>query len=119
MKRLGLLSWKSMSCKKEIMNNILTKDFDAQRQLWTRHLCLRACMHLFEVMALLLLAGPFSLALAQDNKQAANAEVISRENSVDSAHLNAGWHPTFVGEKLVWHDRLRTLEDSRAALRLS
>lgn len=45
------------------------------------------------------------------------AEVISKENLVDAAHANAEWQPALIGQKLVWRDRLRTGEDSRAALR--
>jgi tetratricopeptide (TPR) repeat protein len=58
------------------------------------------------------------LALAQDNNSK-EAELISKENLVDAAHPKADWQPAFVGQKLTWHDRLRTGEDSRAALRMS
>ena len=48
-----------------------------------------------------------------------NAEILSKENSVDTSGLSAAWHPATVGQQLTWHDRLRTGEDSRAAVRMS
>ncbi|HEY2713832.1 MAG TPA: TonB-dependent receptor [Chthoniobacterales bacterium] len=47
------------------------------------------------------------------------AEVVSKENSVDTSAPAKPWQPAAIGEKLFPHDRLRTGEDSRAALRLS
>ena len=38
---------------------------------------------------------------------------------MDTALLSAAWRPATVGQKLIWHDRLRTGEDSRAAARMS
>jgi tetratricopeptide (TPR) repeat protein len=49
---------------------------------------------------------------------AAAGEIISKENLVDSLSPSAAWQPATVGQKLAWHDRLRTGEDSRAAVRL-
>jgi tetratricopeptide (TPR) repeat protein len=47
------------------------------------------------------------------------AEIISRENSVDTSRPSAAWRPATLGQKLIWHERLRTGEDSRAAVRMS
>jgi ferric-dicitrate binding protein FerR (iron transport regulator) len=59
------------------------------------------------------------VAAAEDPTQSEAAEIISKENSVDSLAAAAVWQPVTVGQKLAWHDRLRTGEDSRAAVRLS
>ena len=56
--------------------------------------------------------------MAEDASDVAAAEIISKENSVDSSTSPDVWHPASVGQKLTWHDRLRTGEDSRAAVRL-
>src|SRR5689334_18264199 len=61
----------------------------------------------------------FCLGVTADDTSSDNAEVISKENTVDAAHLKGEWQPAFVGQKLVWRDRVRTGEDSRAAVRLS
>ncbi len=47
------------------------------------------------------------------------AEIFSVENSVEAAGPSAAWLPATVGQKLALHDRVRTGEDSRAAVRLS
>ena len=60
-----------------------------------------------------------SAALAQPAETPDAAEIISKENLVDTARPSAAWHAATVGEKLVWHARLRTGEDSRAAVRMS
>ncbi len=57
--------------------------------------------------------------MAEDASDAAAAEIISKENSVDSSTSPDVWQPAAVGQKLAWHDRLRTGEDSRAAVRLT
>ena len=59
------------------------------------------------------------IATAADADQPDAAEIISKENLVDSSSPPATWQPATVGQKLAWHDRLRTGEDSRAAVRLS
>lgn len=56
---------------------------------------------------------------AQRTDDSAVALLLSKENIVDAAARNAAWGPTVVGQVLVSHERLRTGEDSRAALRLS
>ena len=61
----------------------------------------------------------FSIASAEEAGNPGDAEVLSKENIVDSAGPSAAWRPANVGQKLIWHDRLRTGEDSRAAVRLS
>jgi tetratricopeptide (TPR) repeat protein len=71
------------------------------------------------VVVLCLGAASVRVAIAEDAKQTDVAEVISKENSVDSQRPSAAWHPATVGEKLIWHERLRTGEDSRAAVRMS
>jgi tetratricopeptide (TPR) repeat protein len=59
------------------------------------------------------------VAPAQDASHPDAAEIISKENLVDTSRPPAAWSPASVGQKLAWHDRLRTGEDSRAAVRLS
>lgn len=59
------------------------------------------------------------IVTAEDASQPDAAEIISKENSVDSMTPSSVWQPATVGQKLAWHDRLRTGEDSRAAVRLS
>lgn len=79
-----------------------------------------APMQLVTWVAVISLGWAFSRsAIAQTANNPDGAEVLSKENSVDTARAAAGWSPAFVGQKLAWHDRLRTGEDSRAALRLS
>ena len=58
------------------------------------------------------------LVIGEEASKAAAAEIISKENSVDNSSPPAAWQPVTVGQKLAWHDRLRTGEDSRAAVRL-
>lgn len=48
-----------------------------------------------------------------------NAELLTKENEVDVAKPAASWLPATVGQALAYRDRLRTGEDSRAAVRLS
>jgi hypothetical protein len=69
----------------------------------------------------LLCLGIASLGVvsAQDTANAVAAEILSKENSVDSLKPAQAWHPAAVGQKLIWHERLRTGEDSRAAVRMS
>ena len=71
------------------------------------------------VVALFLGTAFARVATAEDASQADAAEIISKENSVDSLAPPAVWQPATVGQKLAWHDRLRTGEDSRTAVRLS
>ena len=58
-------------------------------------------------------------ATAQTTNNPDAAELLSKENSVDTARPSAAWRPATVGQKLIWHERLRTGEDSRAAARMS
>ena len=58
------------------------------------------------------------VATAENASGADTAEIISKENSVDSLAPSAVWQPATLGQKLAWHDRIRTGEDSRAAVRL-
>ena len=52
-------------------------------------------------------------------QQTDNAEVLTVENEVDTAKPAGGWAPAAVGQALATRDRLRTGEDSRAAVRLA
>src|SRR5688572_4249354 len=47
------------------------------------------------------------------------AELLSKENVVDVARANASWTAATVGQPLAVSDRLRTGEDSRAAVRMT
>ena len=53
---------------------------------------------------------------AEDTDHKDAAVLISKENSVDSSRPPAEWRPASVGQELIVHDRLRTGEDSRAAV---
>ena len=57
------------------------------------------------------------IASAEEKSDKGKAELISKENSVDSSRPPADWRPATVGQELIVHDRLRTGEDSRAAVR--
>src|SRR6266404_5345304 len=56
------------------------------------------------------------IASAEEPSHKGGAELISKENSVDSSRPPAEWRPATVGQQLIVHDRLRTGEDSRAAV---
>ena len=60
--------------------------------------------------------GLFASADAQETSQ---AEVLTVENEVDTSKPAGGWAPAAVGQALATRDRLRTGEDSRAAVRLA
>ena len=47
------------------------------------------------------------------------ALLLSKENIVDAAARNTPWAPAVVGQSLAAHERLRTGQDSRAAMRLT
>jgi tetratricopeptide (TPR) repeat protein len=87
-----------------------------QTQTWRDFATLR----LLKFVAILFLGAPLSRsATAQNANNPDAAEIVSRENSVDTSRASAAWRSATVGQKLAWHDRLRTGEDSRAALRMS
>ena len=73
------------------------------------------------LMALLpvacLVMSPCRIANAKDTSQTGSTTLISKENSVDSSRPPAEWRPAIIGQELIAHDRLRTGEDSRAAVR--
>jgi len=48
-----------------------------------------------------------------------NASLLSKENVVDAASGGGSWTPATVGQALAVRDRLRTGEDSRAAVRMT
>jgi tetratricopeptide (TPR) repeat protein len=58
----------------------------------------------------------FRIAAAQT---AGNASLLSKENVVDVASGGGSWAPATVGQPLSIRDRLRTGEDSRAAVRMT
>ena len=66
--------------------------------------------------ALLLGMSSSRIASAEDTSHKGGAELISKENSVDTSRPPAEWRPAAVGQALIVHDRLRTGEDSRAAV---
>ena len=70
------------------------------------------------IVALCLGIVSVRIGVAEDASDVAATEIISKENSVDSSTSPDIWQPATVGQKLDWHDRLRTGEDSRAAVRL-
>ena len=59
-------------------------------------------------------------ARAQEGGGAADrAEILTAENEVEAARPSGPWAPATVGQPLATRDRLRTGEDSRAAVRLA
>ena len=56
---------------------------------------------------------------AQTPESATNASLLSKENVVDAANGGGPWTSATVGQPLALHDRLRTGEDSRAAVRMT
>ncbi len=75
--------------------------------------------YLATVVAVFLCASFSRHAVGQGAGDPNAAEIISKENSVDTARSSVAWRPAAVGQKLIWHERLRTGEDSRAAVRMS
>jgi tetratricopeptide (TPR) repeat protein len=70
---------------------------------------------LFVILFLQLSSSP--ITNAEDTSQKDAATLISKENLVDSSRPPAQWRSATVGQELIAHDRLRTGEDSRAAMR--
>ena len=69
------------------------------------------------LFAVLFLGMSFSrTASAGEASHKAGAELISKENTVDSSRPPGEWRTATIGQELVVHDRLRTGEDSRAAV---
>src|SRR5215472_1064765 len=56
------------------------------------------------------------MACAEKTSNKGEAKLISKENSVDSSRPPGEWRSATVGQELIVHDRLRTGEDSRAAV---
>ena len=57
--------------------------------------------------------------MAQEPAEADRAEVLTAENEVEYAKPTGAWAAAAVGQALAVRDRLRTGEDSRAAVRLA
>jgi tetratricopeptide (TPR) repeat protein len=68
---------------------------------------------------LFLQLSSFRIAIAEDTSHKDTATLISKENLVDSSRPPGEWRSATVGQELIAHDRLRTGEDSRAAVRFS
>ena len=69
------------------------------------------------LFAVLFLGMSFSRSSsAGEASHKAGAELISKENTVDSSRPPGEWRTATIGQELVVHDRLRTGEDSRAAV---
>jgi tetratricopeptide (TPR) repeat protein len=60
-----------------------------------------------------------SLAPARAAESAEGAALLTKENVVDAAKAGAQWGPASVGQPLSVGDKVRTGEDSRAAVRLT
>ncbi len=69
-------------------------------------------------MVAIVLAGNLIIRIAAA-ETAENASLLSKENVVDSASSSGSWAPATVGQPLAVRDRLRTGEDSRAAVRMT
>ena len=65
------------------------------------------------------LAAFLSIGYAQTPESADKATLLSKENVVDAASGGGAWTSATVGQLLAIHDRLRTGEDSRAAVRMT
>src|SRR5216110_1011062 len=75
---------------------------------------------LLTLFVVLFLGAAFSRSgVAQDAGSAGAAELGSKEKSVDTKKPSTAWQPAIVGQKLAWHDRLRTGDYSRAEGRIS
>jgi tetratricopeptide (TPR) repeat protein len=57
------------------------------------------------------------ITTAEDTSHKDAATLISKENLVDSSRPPGTWRSATAGQELIAHDRLRTGEDSRAAVR--
>jgi tetratricopeptide (TPR) repeat protein len=69
------------------------------------------------LFAVLFLGMSFSrTASAGEASRKTGAELISKENTVDSSRPPGEWRTATIGQELIVHDRLRTGEDSRAAV---
>src|SRR5207237_2890334 len=60
-----------------------------------------------------------SIAKAETSQGVEKASLVSKENVVDAATGGGPWISATLGQFLVIHDRLRTGEDSRAAVRMT
>ena len=56
------------------------------------------------------------IANAEEKSHQREAKLVSKENSVDASRPPGEWRSATVGQELIVHDRLRTGEDSRAAV---
>ena len=75
-------------------------------------------IRLASFLAVLFLGMLFSrIASADEKSHKGEATLISKEKLVDSSRPPAQWRSATVGQELIAHDRLRTGEDSRAAVR--
>jgi tetratricopeptide (TPR) repeat protein len=72
------------------------------------------CVSVFAVLFLGVSSG--RIASAEETSHKGGAELISKENSVDGSRPPGEWRSATVGQELIVHDRLRTGEDSRAAV---
>ena len=70
---------------------------------------------LFAVLFLQLSSSQITTAEDTSHKDAAT--LISKENLVDGSRPPGEWRSATLGQELIAHDRLRTGEDSRAAVR--
>jgi tetratricopeptide (TPR) repeat protein len=68
------------------------------------------------IAVLLLGISSSRIASAEETSHKSGTELISKENSVDSSRPPGEWRSATVGQELIVHDRLRTGEDSRAAV---
>jgi len=80
-----------------------------------RSTTIRRLTTLFVILFLQLSLG--QIRTAEDTSHKDSATLISKENLVDSSRPPAEWRSATVSQELITHDRLRTGEDSRAAVR--
>jgi len=98
------------------LQNDMTPTAPRERAIWRGVRTSR----LLALIVVIFLGTSFSRsATAQVANTPDAAEIISKENSVDTSRPSAAWRPATLGQKLIWHERLRTGEDSRAAVRMS
>jgi tetratricopeptide (TPR) repeat protein len=68
---------------------------------------------------LLTAAGGLALLAKAFAQTPENATILSKENIVDAAKANGAWSAATAGQPLAIHDKIRTGEDSRAAVRMT
>jgi len=86
----------------------------SERQSFSGVITIGRCMSFFASLCLGI--SCFRTASAEEKSHKGDAELISKESTVDASRPPGEWRSATVGQELIVHDRLRTGEDSRAAV---